>query len=460
VDLLIKNGLLVSAGGRSNADIGILEGKIARISDSIPEQGCSRVLDATDCIVTPGGVDPHVHLTPPTREEGGWKWVDDFDSGTETALAGGVTSVGNISFPERGESIRTAIDVDGAEASKLARADFFLHPVLLEPNDENLREIPALHAEGHTSIKFFLSFRRFDRQVDSYLKAMRSVGSSGGIALIHCEDAAIMECCCNLLRESGDLSAEHYPHSRPVHAEAVATRRAIAFSETTDCPVYIVHLASGEALRACTEGRARSIKTFVETRPLYLHLTEEKYKEEGGARYAGAPPLRSKEDVFRLWAGLSFGDVDTIATDHAPWMLADKLDSKRDATTLLPGVAELETNMPMLFSSGVLEGKITLEKFVALTSTNAAKLFGLYPRKGSLSIGADADLVVWDPNEVRSIDSMKTKTRCDYSPYEGWSVKGWPRYTVSRGELVAQGSEVIGEPGRGELILRGPHQSL
>ena len=141
-------------------------------------------------------------------------------------------------------------------------------------------------------------------------------------------------------------------------------------------------------------------------------------------------------------------------------MLADKLDSKRDATTLLPGVAELETNMPMLFSSGVLEGKITLEKFVALTSTNAAKLFGLYPRKGSLSIGADADLVVWDPNEVRSIDSMKTKTRCDYSPYEGWSIKGWPRYTVSRGELVAQGSEVIGEPGRGELILRGPHQSL
>lgn len=457
MDLVIRGGTVVTVGGRADVDIGIEEGKIVQLGGSMSS---STELNAAGLIVTPGGVDPHVHLTPPTRNPQGWHWADDFESGTRAALAGGVTTVGNISFPEPGETLADAVANDNAEASGLALADYFLHPVLMEPEEANLNTIEQLHADGHTSIKIFLSFARFDRHVQAYMSAMRIVAESGGIVLLHCEDAAIIDCCCNLLREAGKTDPRFYPESRPTQAEVVATQRAIGFAETTGCPIYVVHLASARALEACHDGRRRGVPVYVETRPIYLHLTRQRFEEPDGAKYAGAPPLREQVDVDAIWAGLAFGNIDTLATDHAPFMLAEKLDSGQDATNLRQGVADLETCLPMLYSAGVRTGRLTLEQFVAVTSTNPAKLFGLYPQKGTIDVGSDADLVVWDEHEVRTIDGASMHSRSDYSPYDGWKVTGWPKWTVSRGEVVVEGNRILGEPGRGRLVRRGPHRAI
>ena len=457
MDLVIRNGTVVTVGGRAEVDVGVRDGRIVQLGGTM--QG-DRELDAQGLFVTPGGVDPHVHLTPPTRSGDGWRWVDDFESGTRAAVAGGVTCVGNISFPERGETLADAVATDQAEAEQMSLADFFLHPVLMDPDEANLDTIEPLFEAGHTSIKIFLSFRRFDRHVPEYLEAMRKVAQCGGIALMHCEDAAIIDCCCNLLREAGKTDPRFYPDTRPLQAEVVATQRAVGFAETTGCPTYVVHLASQRALAACHDGRSRGVPVYVETRPLYLHLTRERFDEPDGAKYAGAPPLREPVDVDAMWAGLRFGDIDTLATDHAPWSLEAKLDPSLEAADLRQGVADLETCLPMLFSTGVLTGRLTLEQFVAVTSTNPAKLFGLYPRKGTIAVGADADLVVWDPNETRTIDGASMQSRADYSPYDGWSVSGWPRFTVSRGDVVVESGDVVAEPGRGRLAPRGRHRSI
>jgi dihydropyrimidinase len=457
MDLVIRNAHVVTVGARSETDIGIRDGRIAQLGGAM---SADQELDACGLFVTPGGVDPHVHLTPPARGDHGWSWIDDFESGTRAALAGGVTTVGNISFPGRGETIADAIATDSAEANQLSLCDFFLHPVLMDPDAANLDTIETLHAQGHTSIKIFISFRRFDRNVPDYLEAMRRVAACGGIALMHCEDAAIIDCCCNLLREAGKTDPRFYPEARPLQAEVVATHRAVGFAETTGCPTYVVHLASARALGACHDGRIRGVPVYVETRPLYLHLSRERFEEPQGAKYAGAPPLREPVDVDTMWAALKFGDIDTLATDHAPWMLADKLDPSQTAMDLKQGVADLETCLPMLFSAGVLTERLSLEQFVAVTSTNPAKLFGLYPRKGAVAVGSDADLVVWDHERTRVVDGASMYSRSDFTPYDGWSVTGWPKWTISRGEIVFADGQVTASPGRGRLALRGKHQAI
>ncbi len=457
MDLVIRGGTVVTVGGRATVDIGVENGKIVQLGGAM---SAGKELDAAGLFVTPGGVDPHVHLTPPTREADGWKWSDDFESGTRAALAGGITTVGNISFPERDQTLADAITNDDAEARELAVADYFLHPVLMNPDAANLATIAPLHEQGHTSIKIFISFRRFDRHVPEYLSAMRKVAAAGGIALIHCEDAAIIDCCCNLLREAGKTDPRFFPESRPLQSEVVATQRAVGFAETTGCPTYVVHLASARALEACHDGRSRGIPVYVETRPLYLHLTRERFDEPDGAKYSGAPPLREQVDVDAIWAGLRFGAIDTLATDHAPWKLAEKLDPELDATNLRQGVADLETCLPMLYSAGVRSGRLSLEQFVAVTSTNPAKLFGLYPQKGTIDVGSDADLVVWDGERTRVIDGASMHSRSDFSPYDGWEVTGWPRWTISRGEIVAEEGEILAKAGRGRLVRRGPHRAI
>ena len=454
MDLIIRNGLVVTEGGTGVTDIGIAGGRVVQLGGAL---GGAEELDATGLIITPGGVDPHTHLTMPTREPGSWGWCDDFESGTSAALAGGITTVGNMSFPEKG-SMRDGLALDLAEADRLAICDYFMHPILIRPTEENLASIEDLHDEGHTSVKFFLSFPSFDRHVPEFLTAMRTIARKGGIALVHCEDAPIMGCCCSVLRERGSLGPEFFPDARPVQAESVATHRAVGFAETTGCPVYVVHLSSRRALAACLDGRSRGVPVFVETRPLYLHLTLDRFSEPDGAKYAGAPPLRERADVDALWAGLRFGMIDTVASDHAPWTLADKLDPATDATNLRQGVADLETMMPMLFSAGVLTGRLSIEQFVAITSTTPAKMFGLYPRKGCIAVGSDADLAIWDPSEVRVIDGASMHSRADYSPYDGSTVTGWPRWTISRGEVVVDRGAVVAAPGRGQLVRRGVHR--
>jgi dihydropyrimidinase len=457
MQLVIRGGTVVTAGWSVPMDVGIDGEQIVQLGG--PMHGDDEI-DASGHYVLPGGVDPHVHLTAPSNHPGERNWVDDFESGSRAALAGGITTVGNITFPYPGTTMATALERDEAAASATSLVDYFLHPVLRDTDDDNLGEIEDLVRAGHSSIKIFLSFRRFDRNVEHYVDAMRRCGAAGGIALLHCEDATLMDCCAADLRASGRTHPRHYPESRSVQSESIATARAVAFAETTGCPTYVVHLAAEAALDACRGGRRRALPVYVETRPLYLHLTAERFEEPDGAKYAGAPPLRSAQDRAALWAGLRFGDIDVLATDHAPWRLADKLDPELDATNLRQGVADLETSLPMLWSEGVGRGRLTPERFVAVTATNPARLFGLSSRKGTIAVGADADVVVLDPGATRIVDGATMHSNADYSPYDGWEVTGWPAVTIGRGEIVAYGSDVHAAAGRGRPAVRGPHQAL
>jgi dihydropyrimidinase len=278
--------------------------------------------------------------------------------------------------------------------------------------------------------------------------------------MLHCEDASVMASAMRRLVQKGHTTLRHYPDSRPVLAEVVATQRAVALAEATGAPVYLVHLSSERALDVCAEARARGVRVYVETRPLYLHLTQEVFDTPQAGRYVGQPPLRAAADVEALWAGLSHGLIDTVCTDHAPWSLAAKLDPSLSIERLRPGVENLQMLLPMLYSEGVRKGRLSLQRLIDLTSTNAARLFGLYPRKGTLAVGSDADIVIFDPHLERTVSADMMRSNADYSVYEGWSVTGWPVATFRRGEVVFRDGEVLGRPGSGELLACGPTMAL
>ncbi|HYN87971.1 MAG TPA: amidohydrolase family protein, partial [Ardenticatenaceae bacterium] len=331
---------------------------------------------------------------------------------------------------------------------------YILHPILTDPTGESLAQIPELAAEGHTSLKIFLVIDDFDARVDDYLHAMRLAARSGTLTMLHCEDGALIRCVCRELLEQGRGAPRFWPDSRPVYTEVAATERAIAMARSVGAPIYIVHLSSAEALASCRRARAEGLPVYVETRPLYLYLTREVFEEADAAKYVGAPPLRGEGDLRALWHGLWSGDIQCLCTDHAPWSLRQKLDPTLDITTARQGVADLETLMPMLYSEGVRTGRISLSRFVELTCTNTAKLFGMYPRKGTIAAGSDADLVIWDPEARRTIDGATMQSGADYSVYDGRDVQGWPVYTISRGEIVLEEGEVTARPGRGRWVRR------
>jgi dihydropyrimidinase len=459
LDVVIRHGEIVSdAGSLGCADIGISNGIIAQIGGELAGH---LEIEATGKLVLPGGIDAHVHLSGPPEEENiDPKWVDDFVSGSAAALAGGITTLGNMTFLASGETPLAGLEREATVAREQTIADLFLHPVLDHLTPQVLDEIPRLLDAGCSSVKVFTIFPNFDPQVRSYVEAIRRAGDSGLITLIHCEDYALIEDATARLVAEGKSSLRYYAESRPVISEVVATQRAVAFCEATDAPVYVVHLSSARALDVCAEAQSRGLPVYVETRPLYLHLTRERFEEEDGAKYVGQPPLREKQDVDTLWAGIRQGVVHTVCTDHFPWSLAAKLDPSLSIADLRPGVADLDTMLPMLYSEGVRSGRITLGRFVQVTSSNAAKLFGLYPRKGAIAVGSDADLVVFDPDLTLTIQGSMLKSDSDYSPFEGWQVTGWPEVTLRRGEVVFRDREILGHPGSGRILPRAATMPL
>ncbi len=451
LDVVIRGGRVATVDAVSEADIGVANGVVAAIGRDL--QG-DRVIDATGMLVLPGGVDAHVHLSQPPGEDDEPRWVDDFTSGSAAAFAGGITTLGAMSFPTPGETPRATLAREGDLVRAQALADIFLHPVLGALTPEALDDIPRLRAEGCASIKIFLVAHDFDRQGGAVLDAVRRAGAHGLLTLLHCEDHAIIADATARLLAQGRGAVRYAAEAAPVVSEVVATQRAVAIAEATGAPVYIVHLSSARALAVCAEAQARGLPVYVETRPLYLHLTEERLAEQDGPKYLGQPPLRRQTDVDALWAGLTAGSIHTVCSDHAPWSLAAKLDPTLDVANARPGVENLQTLRPLLYSEGVRGGKLSLGRFIALTATNAAKLMGLYPRKGTIAVGGDADLVIFDPERTRKVSAAMLKSRADYSVYEGWEVTGWPVVTLSRGEVVFEDDLVIGRPGRGLLLSR------
>jgi len=455
-DLVVRGGTLVTSGHREQAAIGVRDGRIAQLGG--PMTGHEE-LRADGLLVIPGGIDPHVHLVHTALaaelRQRGPVWADDFWTGSLAALAGGITTVGNMTFALPGESMTAAVGREMAGARAEAAVDWFLHPVLTGLGPAEIGEVAALAADGHTSVKVFLSNPAFAAGTPVLAEVVAAAGRAGSLTLLHCEDAEILRRTGRELIDSGRGAVRYFPEARPVAAEVTAVDDAIGLARETGAPVYIVHLSSAGALARCAAARAAGLGVYVETRPLYLHLTRSRFAEPDGAKYVGAPPLRDQADRDALWRGLAAGEVDTLGSDHAPWTLDDKLDPALDVVTARQGVADLETLMPMLFSEGVVPGRISLDRFVELTSARAARLFGLFPRKGIIAVGSDADLTLWDPNERRVINGSLMSSRAGYSVYDGWTVQGWPRFVVRRGQLVLAEGSCLAQPGQGQWIRRG-----
>ena len=325
-DLVVRGGTVVTAGGRGEADVGISQGKIAQIGG--PVRG-RRQLDATGALVLPGGLDMHVHLSypaPPDPDEPGW--VDDFASGSAAAIAGGVTTIGNMTFPGEGQSMRQALAHDLATAGGTAAVDYVLHPVLADPTPEALAEVPGLASDGHTSLKLFMTSAVFEANAAEMIAAVRAAGQHGMLTLIHCEDGALIRDAGEQLLASGRGSLDHWAQARPVAAERAAVERAVAICEATGSPVYLVHLSSAAALRSARGGQQRGLPVFVETRPLYLYLTSEALAQPQGGRYIGAPPLREPGDVAALWPAWPTGPSTPWAATTRPGCCATRSTSR------------------------------------------------------------------------------------------------------------------------------------
>jgi dihydropyrimidinase len=459
LDLVIRGATVVTPGRREVADIGITDGKIARIGGTMTG---TREIPAAGLLALPGGVDAHTHLVhqglrdrceSPVR-------ADDFWSGSRAAITGGITTIGNMTSPVRAgdgaeetPGAAVAREMDGAAPE--AAVDWFLHSVLRRPGALPDGEIAALAERGHGSIKMFLTNPDLAADERSLLAAASAAKAAGAVTLLHCEDGAMLKEAGEKLIAEGRGGVENFPDARPVAAEVAAVDQAIRIARRTGAPVYIVHLSSAAALDRCRRARAAGLPVYVETRPLYLHLTRERFSEPDAAKYAGAPPLREESDRAALWAGLAVGDVDTLCSDHAPWTLEDKLDPALTAVTARQGVADLETMLPMLYSEGVATGRLSLDRFVEVTAANAARIFGLYPRKGAVAVGSDADIALWDPGHRRTIDGAGMESLAGYSVYDGWQVQGWPRVVLRRGEIVLADGEVTARPGDGEWLRRG-----
>jgi dihydropyrimidinase len=455
LDLIIRRGRIVTAGEVLDADLGIAGGRVAQIGG---EMSAAREIDAEGKLLFPGGVDAHVHLSNPSNNPAISR-QEDFASGSAAAAAGGITTVGNMTWVGPGETMRGAMEREAAIVERDSIVDVFFHPVFRDVTDEILDEIPELLDAGCNSIKFFTLFADFDPQAGRFLEATQLAGDSGLITLIHCEDYGIIQDALAQLFKAGKSAVRYYGDAHPIVSEVVATQRAIAFAEITGAPVYVVHLAARRALELCAEARARGVPVFVEVRPIYLHLTRERFEETDGAKYVGNPPLRTQDDVDALWIGIEQGSVHTVCTDHAPYPLAQKLDPTLTVATARPGVENLQTMLPMLYSEGVVTGRISLSRFVEVLSTNAAKLFGIYPRKGTIAVGSDADIVVFDPQATWTITNEMLKSSVDYSPFAGWDVTGRVDATIRRGEVIYQDGEIVVQGG-GQPLRRDHTRDL
>jgi dihydropyrimidinase len=335
-----------------------------------------------------------------------------------------------------------------------AIADFILHTMAGNPRDEFLPFVLELSKRGQPSIKVFMVGPDFGTYIPAFIQLLEFAHFARVVTLVHCEDGAMLAAAVRTLTQKGQTSLANYGESRPVIAEVAATQQAAALCEQTGASVHVVHLSSARALEACRAAKRAGAPLTVETRPLYIHLTDEVMRGPDLPLFVGQPPLRTPADVEAMWSGLLDGSIDFLATDHAPWTREQKMDSTLTIARVRPGVSNLQTMLPMYFSDAVRTRGMPLERFVATTSTNAAKRFGLYPRKGVIAEGSDADLVVWDPNKRDVVRAADDHSNSDYSVYEGREVTGWPEVTIRRGEVVARGVTITGVPGSGKLIPR------
>jgi len=449
-DLVVRGGTVVTATDSFAADIGVRAGQVVAIAPSLP--AAREEIAAEGLLVLPGGVDVHTHLDV---EVGGVRTADDFESGTAAAVCGGITTICDYAWQARGQSLLAAVETWKARAAGRAHIDYGFHVIVSEASDAALAEIPRLVDAGYPSLKVFM-INEFGIGDAAFLRLLGAAKDARAIVNVHAENGDMLDHCARTMLAAGRLDPRYYAESRPALAEAEATRRAIDYAALVGAEIYIVHLSCGGALDAISIARKRGIRVWAETRPIYLALTDERYAPGGteAAKYVGAPPLRSRLDQAALWDGLRSGDIQAIGSDNTSWTVEQKAAGARDFTLVPYGVPGLETEMRVIYSEGVSKGRISLQTFVGAFSTNPARIFGLYPQKGNIAVGSDADFVLFDPARRGVVDERQLHSRAGYDPFHGFALSGAPVLTVSRGEIVARDGQLLSRPGRGRHLLR------
>jgi dihydropyrimidinase len=451
---LIKSGTVVTATDQYKGDVLVEDEKVAVIGTSL-DVDADRVIDAAAKYVLPGGIDVHTHLDMPF---GGTTSADDFETGTRAAAFGGTTSVVDFAIQYRGQTLHHAWETWMKKAEGKAVVDYGFHMIMTDLNDQTEEEMDALVRQGVTSFKLFMAYPGVFMLDDaSIFRALLRTGNNGGTICMHAENGGVIDVLVQRALAEGKTAPRYHALTRPARAEAEATHRAIALAEIAGVPVYIVHLSAAEALEMVAEARDRGLPAFAETCPQYLFLSYDNYEEPDfdGAKYVMSPPLREKAAQDRLWRGLAFNDLQAISTDHCPFCMKEQKELGRNDFSRIPnGAPGIETRMSLVYDGGVRAGRISLNRFVELTSTSPAKIFGLFPRKGTIAPGSDADIVVFDPNRTITLSAATLHMNVDYNPYEGRQVTGATDTVLSRGRLVIDSGKFVGRPGGGTFLKR------
>jgi len=456
---LIKNGTVVTATDQYRGDVLIEDEKISVIGASL-DMHADTIIDAGGRYVLPGGIDVHTHLDMPF---GGTTSADDFESGTIAAAFGGTTSIVDFAIQYRGQTLHHAWETWQKKAEKRAVIDYGFHMIVTDLNDRTEAEMDALVSQGVTSFKLFMAYPGvFMLDDGSIFKALLRTAKNGGTICMHAENGGVIDVLVQRALAEGKTAPKYHALTRPARAEAEATHRAIAMAEMADVPIYIVHLSSAEALEMVTEARDRGLPAYAETCPQYLFLSYENYEEPGfdGAKYVMSPPLRERAKQDQLWRGLAFGDLQAISTDHCPFCMKEQKELGRHDFSKIPnGAPGIETRMSLVYDGGVRSGRISLNRFVELTSTSPAKIFGLFPKKGTIAPGSDADIVLFDPNAEHVLSAKTHHMRVDYNPYEGRRIKGRVETVLSRGKVIIENGRFTGKAGAGNFLKRKPRQT-
>jgi dihydropyrimidinase len=456
---LLRGGTLVTGTVERSSDIAIEDGRIVAIGEHLDGYEGTEI-DATGLLVLPGAIDVHTHFETLIGSE---VTADDFESGSRAAAAGGITTFVNFAFQDHGHGLRDAVDRESAKADGECHIDYSFHVGVTDVGvDGVLQELDGLAADGLTSVKMFTTIPGMELNGRETLALLNAAAHAGCIVAVHAEDGPLVEYLTQSLLESGRSGVEWLPAARPVEAEALAITRVSEYARAVGCPVYIVHLSSAAGLDAVRTARARGGQVYIETRPAYLYMDTSRYQlgEREGNKYVTWPPLREKADQEALWRALDVGEIQTYATDHTTWSTQQKLAEELTFDDIPGGVANVQTSIGMLFNEGVQRGRLSLSQMVNVVSTNPAKLFGMWPRKGAIAVGSDADLVLIDPRRSFTVTAPHMESRSDFDPYEGYEATGWPVMTISRGEVIVRDGEVLSSPGRGELIRRRRFQGL
>lgn len=456
-DCIIRNARCATASDVFEADIGIVDGIITALGKKL--SGSENEIDAGGRWVLPGGIDGHCHFDQPTED--GTVMADDFLSGTRSAACGGTTTVIPFALQRKGQSLREAVEDYHRRAEGKATIDYAFHLIVTDPTPHVLdEELPALIAEGYTSFKIYMTYDELklaDRQIIDVLAVARE---EGALVMVHAENADCISWLTERLLRAGKTAPRYHAEARPMLAEREATHRAITFAELVDVPILIVHVSGREAIDQIRWAQGNGLRIYGETCPQYLFLTAEDLGGEDdveGVKCICSPPPRDKANQKVVWDALESGTFHVFSSDHAPFRFSGH-DGKL-ATGSAPsfdkvanGIPGVETRLGLLFSHGVEKGRIDINQFVALTSTNVAKMYGLYPRKGTIAIGADADLVIWETGGQKVINNNDLHHNVDYTPYEGIEINAWPLITMSRGRVVWRDGQYLGQPGLGEFL--------